>query len=259
MLDGEDGLDLCERCETPLGLPLTQLFRLQNVSTRRRDRINSDEEERIRLGYEIISAMRFGEQDGKRLAHAARVTLRGEDLASLTYGHAATLWRINLGWSRRKERAQYGFVLDVERGYWASNKQIVDDPEDPMSERHERVIPYVEDRRNCLLFEPAQALAREEMTSLMAALKNAIQVRYQLEDNELAAELLPDDEVARIILFYESAEGGAGVLRHLIDDAHGLGQVAREALAICHFLRQARTSKRLLGRARPARQPATTA
>jgi hypothetical protein len=34
------GLDLCERCGNRLGVPLQPLFRLQNVSTKRADRIN---------------------------------------------------------------------------------------------------------------------------------------------------------------------------------------------------------------------------
>ena len=45
--------DICTQCGTKLPLPLEHLFRLQNVSTRRRDKINSDEEERQRQGYEI--------------------------------------------------------------------------------------------------------------------------------------------------------------------------------------------------------------
>ena len=150
--DGE-GLDLCEHCGVPLEQTLRHLFRLQNVATRRRDKINSDEEERMRLGYEIRTAVRFSEQDGRPVYRLGMVERAGETLAKLTYGQAATLWRINLGWMRRKNKEQHGFVLDTERGYWAKNDQSADDPDDPMSPR-DRVIPYVEDRRNCLLFEP---------------------------------------------------------------------------------------------------------
>ena len=38
------------------------LFRLQNVNTKRRDLITSDEEERQRRGYDIISGVRFAER-----------------------------------------------------------------------------------------------------------------------------------------------------------------------------------------------------
>src|SRR6266702_2381306 len=235
--DGE-GLDLCEHCGAPLDPPLHHLFRLQNVATRRRDKINSDEEERMRLGYEIRTAVRFAEQNGRPAFHLG--TVEGESgeqatLARLTYGHAATLWRINLGWIRRKDKALYGFVLDTERGYWAKGEQSTDDPDDPLSPRTDRVIPYVEDRRNCLLFEPGEPQNAVVMASLQAILKSAIQVKYQLEDNELAAEPLPDEIERNLILLYESAEGGAGVLRRLLDEPQALREVAQEALRLCHF------------------------
>ena len=60
------------------------------------------------------------------------------------------------------------------------------------------------------------------MASLQAALKHAIQVQYQLEDDELAAEPLPSADDRHLILLYESAEGGAGVLRQLLDRPDGL-------------------------------------
>jgi len=71
--------------------------------------------------------------------------------------------------------------------------------------------------------------------SLQAALKSAIQVEYELEENELAAEPLPSRDVRRLLLFYEAAEGGAGVLRRLVEDPSGLSRVAKRALEICHF------------------------
>ena len=50
----------------------------------------------------------------------------GERLATLDYGHAATIWRINFGWRRRENPEQLGFVLDTERGYWAATTSCRD-------------------------------------------------------------------------------------------------------------------------------------
>ncbi|MCC6973393.1 MAG: DEAD/DEAH box helicase [Anaerolineae bacterium] len=227
--------DLCQRCQMPLDPPLQSLLRLQNVVTRRRDRINADEEERLRLGYEIRTGVRFSERDGGPDVRTALAQQGDHELAHLTYAQTATLWRINLGWTRRKNQQQYGFVLDIERGYWGRNEQNEDDPDDPMSERTRRVIPYVEDNRNCLLIEPLIGLEIEQMASLQAALKRAIETVFQLEDNELAGEPLPDQDNRQLLMFYEAAEGGAGVLRQLVDDPSALALVAREALRICHF------------------------
>ena len=226
--------DTCERCGALLDSPLHQLFRLQNVSTRRRDKINSDEEERMRLGYDIVTGARFAQKAGSVQSQAASLVHQGSTIATMTYGDRATIWRINLGWRRRANEEQYGFTLDVERGYWAK-APTDDDKEDPTSPRKERVIPYVEDWRNCLLFEPAVPMATEMVASLEAALKAAIQAEYQLEDNELAVEALPKRDDRRIILCYEAAEGGAGVLRRLMEDPAAFSRVARRALEICHF------------------------
>jgi very-short-patch-repair endonuclease len=231
-----DGPDRCERCHSMLDVPLASLFRLQNVSTKRRDRISSDEEERVRQGFELRTAIRFQDtQAGEYSAQSAKLMKDGEQIARLTYAGAATLWRINLGWRRRSNPNQLGFVLDIERGYWAKENDQQDDPDDPMSARTTRVIPYVEDTKNSLLFEPSDSLTSSQMASLQAALKAAIQVRYQLEDNELSAEPLPSADERRMILFYESAEGGAGVLRRLLDDPRAFAEIAQTALELCHF------------------------
>jgi ATP-dependent helicase YprA (DUF1998 family)/very-short-patch-repair endonuclease len=235
------GPDLCENCQTPLPAPLDKMLRLQNVSTRRKDKINSDEEERLRLGYETQSGFRYAEYRGVKSHLSAEVRSGGETIAGLHYGHAATLWRINLGWRRRRIRDQYGFVLDTERGYWQRSEESVSDADDDSTDiegggrRNERVIPYVEDRRNALIFEPRTTESREIITSLAFALKNALQVTYQLEDDEVACELLPNWEEPNSILLYEAAEGGAGVLRRLLNDPTALPRVAAEALSICHF------------------------
>ena len=231
----DPGADMCEACGAPLSPPLTRLFRLQNVGTKRRDRINSDEEERVRQGFEVRTGIRFAEREGRgqRVAH---IVADGATWGTMLYGSAATLWRINVGWTRRKNKDVFGFILDTQNGYWATNPEAAaDDKDDAMSNSRERVVPYVEDRRNALLFRPARPLPANVMASLAAALKNAIQVTYDLEDTELAAEPLPDRIFRNLLLFYEAAEGGAGVLRQLASDPTALREVAASALHLCHF------------------------
>ena len=229
------GVDTCRRCGADLDEALGSLFRLSNVATKRRDRINSDEEERQRMGFEVRSAIAFAGPPVRPNVHKAEAGDGAGAILGLEYGPAATIWRMNVGWRRRKKDAKLGFVLDTERGYWQRNDLDPDDKDDPLSGRTERVIPYVEDRRNVLLVTPSDELSPEEMASLAAALKNAIQVEFQLEDAELAAEPLPSESRRRVILLYEAAEGGAGVLRRLAREPGALPAVARRALELCHF------------------------
>ncbi len=232
-----DGLDLCERCGAALPAVMRQLFRMQNVTTRRRDRINSDEEERQRKGYELQTAVRFAAVHGQTAVQTATVESSGNAIARMAYGHASTIWRINRGWKRRRRDSEIGFVLDVERGYWERDQQA--DPDDadgdPVGPLTRRVVPFVEDRKNVLMFEPVTPFSPNVMASLQAAFKHAIQVIYQLEDSELSAEPLPSRDNRNALLLYEAAEGGAGVLRRLVEDPTALAEVARAALDVCHF------------------------
>ena len=237
VVEGQTNFDRCEQCNELLEAPITNLMRMHNVSTRRRDRINSDEEERTRMGYDIVTGVRFHRGNTRTTTREATVKASdGSPLLRLTYGQAATIWRINLGWRTRKNPAIKGFMLDAERGYWEKNEQdLDDDASDPLSGMKRLVVPYVEDHRNVLLVEPVVSLPLPVMASLQPALKNAIQVLYQLEDNELAAEPMPDADNRRLLLYYESAEGGAGVLRQLLDSPDAFAEVAQKALDICHF------------------------
>jgi len=234
-INSNNNADICDRCGASLTQILNDLFRMQNVSTRRRDRISSDEEERLRQGYEVVSGVRFAEYgDGQQVATVEDAA--GETLWYMAYGDTATLWRINLGWARRQNRNEHGFWLDVERGYWQRSESDLDnDDEDPMSASLKRVIPYVEDRKNALLLEPVALLDKEVVASLQSALQKAIQAIYQLEDGELAVEPLPSLSERHLILMYEASEGGAGVLRQLLEDPTAMSAVAEEALRICHF------------------------
>ena len=186
------------------------------------------------MGYDIITGVRFGIHGGRPSFKLATVEVDGLPIAKLNYGNTATLWRINLGFRRRADKNVRGFMLDTERGYWARNEQNPEDEDDSMSDAVKRVVPFVTDHRNALLIEPCVKLEMEVMASLQAALKHAIQVEFELEDNELAVEPLPGRDPRNLILIYESAEGGAGVLRQLLD-GDAFARVCRRALDICHF------------------------
>jgi very-short-patch-repair endonuclease len=231
--------DVCDRCGAKLPTPLTSLLRMQNVTTKRVQRISADEEERQRLGYEVITGYRFAVERGTTQVRTASVHVEDKDIATLEFGQAATIWRVNLGWLHRERKEDIGFALDVERGFWAKDADLEDDTveesDDPLSKSVRRVVPYVEDRRNLLVWKPQEPLDTVQMASLQAALKVAIQVEYQLEDTELAAEPLPSSDDRRAILFYEAAEGGAGVLRSLAEDRNAIARVAKRALEVAHF------------------------
>lgn len=96
--------------------------------------------------------------------------------------------------------------------------------------------PYVTDNRNILLLRPTchQGAKEHFLTTLVYALQRSIQFVYQVEEDEVAVELIGEDENQRLLL-WESAEGGTGVWERILADPGSIGTIAREALRVCHF------------------------
>lgn len=232
--------ELCVNCEASLGngRSIHNMHRIEQVKTRRAKRITSDEEERQRQGYDMITTFRFsGERENLR-RRSVIMRHEGEELLELTYGQSATLWRVNLGWRHRKEKTIYGFSIDVNTGEWSKDPQAPTDAEDDKireGKSIDRISPFAEDTKNILIIRPKMDLSVQSNVSLQYALKRGIEKEFQLEESELAAEPLPDRDSRRAILLYEASEGGAGVLQHLVDDRGAIARVARQALEICHY------------------------
>ncbi|MFF4024042.1 DEAD/DEAH box helicase [Nocardia elegans] len=242
------GLDRCEYCDAILAPPQHDMMRMQTVFTRRRERISSDEEERRRAGFELHTSYRFhdhGSRPGRLRANV--VTPAAKTTALLDYGDTATVRVTNLGLRRRQNPDDRGYWLDTVKGNWLSERDAEDAmaPGDGLdavssSTRPQKVVPYVEDTRNILVFRltesvPDEQQARVLATSLRYALERGIEAEFQLEDNELSSEALPDSSGQARMLFTESAEGGAGVLRRLHAEPDALARAARRALEIAHF------------------------
>lgn len=226
--------NVCEHCGSQLDAPIPNLFRLQNVVAKRRDQINCDEEERLKLGFDIRTTIRYAVRSGRLSCISAKLMRGDECLGTLTYGDSAMIWRINMGYRKRISGEPEGFWLDTERGYWAKRQDEDGDDDSPMGKSKILVRPFVSDTKNCLLFEPQGSMSDTILASLQAALKNAIQRVFELEDNELSAESLPSRDNRKSILFYESTEGGAGVLKRVID-VTGFKRVIKEAIELCHY------------------------
>jgi ATP-dependent helicase YprA (DUF1998 family) len=243
--DVEVGSDVCDACGQPLGQTTYRLLRLQTVRANRRDRISSDEEERRRTGYELITSYRFNEHGARPGQLDAVANSAGEPVLDLHYGDTATVRVTNLGLRRRRDPyGNIGYWIDVQTGRWISERQaLADDGQDgddlePAEDvpRKQKVVPYVEDSRNILVTRvAADHVGDEAALSFMYALERGIEAEFQLEDSELASERLPDKESRGRALFVESAEGGAGVLRRLVEEDDALCRAARKALEICHF------------------------
>lgn len=226
--------NVCEHCGSQLDAPIPNLFRLQNVVAKRRDQINCDEEERLKLGFDVRTTIRYAVRSGRLSCISAKLMRGDECLGTLTYGDSAMIWRINMGYRKRASGEPEGFWLDTERGYWAKRQDEEGDEDSPMGKSKILVRPFVSDTKNCLLFEPQVGVSDTILASLQAAMKNAIQRVFELEDNELSAESLPSRDNRKSILFYESTEGGAGVLKRVIDVA-GFKRVIKEAIELCHY------------------------
>lgn len=237
-------VNCCESCEAPLTEHdwVRELYRIETVETVPVERISINDEDRQRQGFELQTTYRFlPGPDGVIQQRKAEVRQGGESLALLTYAPAARLWRINRGWRRRKDKEQLGFYINPITGTWSKQDEPGGDEESGKEEAlldkvpNQRIVPFVEDHRNLLILAPVRELSLEAMATLQAALKRGIEMTFQIEESELVAEPLPRADERRALMFYEAAEGGAGVLTRIASDPASLAQLASNALKLLHL------------------------
>lgn len=233
-----DETSMCHACSASLGDAeiVNHTYRIENVSTQPAERITANDEERQRQGFDLQTTFEWVTRNHVLdVSKGVAVDTEGE-IARLAYGPGATITRLNKGLRRRKDRTKLGFMIDPVSGYWAKNEDEGDEGSDPTSSPRQWIVPSVQDRKNALLLQPADAeLSQATLTTVQHALLRGIEAVFQLEEGEILAEPMPRRDVRTGFLFYEATEGGAGVLTRLVTERERLAEVACEALAIMHF------------------------
>ena len=161
----------CRSCDAPLrdAPEIRDLYRIENVSTRRAERITANEEERVRQGYEMQTTLQFAEADGKLQSMKSIFSDVEGPIAEIQYGAAATVWRMNLGWRRRREKSIKGFMINPVTGHWMGGaEENGDDEVEAATDRTppQRIVPYVEDRRNVLIVRTHASLGGLQETTM---------------------------------------------------------------------------------------------
>ncbi|MBL7202066.1 MAG: DEAD/DEAH box helicase [Anaerolineae bacterium] len=219
-------------------MPLTDMFAQQ------RARITADEEERMRLGYEITSHYRAG---GRQRRYQVRAEA-GSTL-ELTLEHDGEVLLVNQG-QRQQEGDPLGFTLCRRCHEWLLNadkaaKHIGTSEQRGTCSRNARegdlesglwLMDSV--RSDLALFDvplPADADERTFYTTMAHTLLRALMVAFNLDERELAGFLAPgmEEGVPWRIVLYETAVGGSGVLASL-DEPGRLLTVARRARELLH-------------------------
>lgn len=236
----DDRCPVCDVLFAGSNSEIVSLLDLPNVRLLRRERITCNEEERVRLGYDVHVAYQFAAAPSGQRRVEADVLVEGRPAFRLTYGPAATLLHINRGWRGRPA----GFVVDLASGELFTDGQIENEVRQNRRSRspqpvqsRERLALCVWETQNILLIGAMEPALRENdnaVVSLLYALKRGVEQTFQLEERELGVQRVGHGE-RTALLFYEAAEGGLGALRRLVEQPDALAAVAAEALQVCHY------------------------
>jgi superfamily II DNA or RNA helicase/very-short-patch-repair endonuclease len=215
--DCGQGLEAIHPC---LGMPLCDMFAI------RRARITADEEERLRLGYEITPHYRKG---GYSRRYEILSDKRG--VLTLILENEGEILLINHG-TRNPNEPSTGFTLCRKCSAWlmtheAASKHVRNinqQGECSQGAREEDLMHHIWlthlQRSDLAIFDvPLPDDARPDVfyTTLKNALLRSMMVAFQVDENELDGFLVPDPiyPLQYRIILYETSTGGSGVISAL--------------------------------------------
>ena len=228
--------ELCGNCGATLGGNggsaeiYDALFEQTDVRTWGRNRISSEEEERTRWGYQIITGYELTPETRTKRIRYQRAS-DSADILGIVSHPQAWLWRIN---SKLRKSQDTGFLIDAQTGEWLTQEEVKGGKGEGRAIA--RVMPFVKDTRNVILLRPEVEMDDQEsfLKTLAHAFREAVLLHYQLEEQEIQVELIGDGDEQRILL-WETAEGGSAAWSRLAEQPGELRLLAEAALRLCHF------------------------
>jgi hypothetical protein len=232
----ENDHDVCPVCQQPLGADNSQwvqVFEMCNVKLRRRERIHSGEEERLRKGYH--TTLHYQPLPAGEPPLEADVWIGDQKVFRLT-AQMVSLMHLNHGW---RSRGAEGFLIDSDTGEFVSESASEREARTPRQRTPHpmRVRLMTQGVYPVLFLQPYdRALTNdpEWRASFPYALLRGVEQSFQLEPGELQAHWMGKGEQTRLMLV-ESVEASTGILQRLLDEPDAFERAARSALQICHF------------------------
>jgi superfamily II DNA/RNA helicase len=209
------------------GIYVNNLLEMTESSAEIRQRISSEEEERMRLGYDLSTY--FSLPKGVEANDKIMVKSGQDTLLKIMYMPTTNIISVNKKWNRSKR--EY-FLIDKRFGYWKKEADAEKDEENKILS----CSLYTEYTANALYIQPVKNLGLngDQIVSLQYALRRAIEEYFQIEPSEIAVTLMGQGEASNILI-YEATEGSLGVLSQFAKDQSVFRKVVKKAYEICHF------------------------
>lgn len=210
----------------------TNLVELDETEARPYERINCEEEDRMRSGFLI--ADHFHYEKGIAGTKQAVVKHKGADLINLIHGPATKLVKVNEG--LRRAQTQNGFAIDPANGKWLSKADVEKYQKEVPPRANKEVRLFTTITADTLYVQPMADLKlnADGVVTLGYALKRAIERKYFLEENEIGMTVMGKGEVPNVML-YEATEGTLGVLSRLVKQGSEMTEVFTAAYELLHF------------------------
>ncbi len=210
-------------------------------------KITCQEEERSRKYYQTKTF--FASDNPAAISECELLSAEGNHLANVRYIPSCRLTYIL---ESKNEENGNGFALDTKTGEWISLENLhniqqhADEHLDEI-DRIKLVKLFTETTANAIYIQPLDTLAladSDAVRTFLYAFKQAIEDVFQIEGNEMGAEVMGEGRIPNILI-YENAEGSLGVLSRLVSEPDSYRDVVNRAYEICFGSKKEFTSDEL--------------